>query len=71
MESRDYDLWRGRKDAEYESLIAGKACGDCGMCAKPGGEFENAEGIGWCLEDEDFVFIGESVDDKGCPFFEG
>ena len=61
-----WDLYDARREGEYQDLIAGKTCLDCGKCRV----CERDSSIGFCMEDHEFVYGDESVYNIGCECFE-
>lgn len=69
--SHEYDIWEAKQEEAYQRLIKGKRCRDCFNCNEPGKEFTNPEGIGWCEEASEFVYLDELVEGSGCESFDG
>ena len=63
-----WDEYAARKEAGYQSLVKGKTCLDCGRCRKPD-PYTGHSGIGFCLEDGEFVFDDAFVSEIGCRSF--
>ena len=61
-----FAYYDARREEEYQALIRGKTCLDCGRCRK----CKKHPDTGFCMEDGDFVYDDEYVKDIGCECFE-
>lgn len=65
--AHDWDVFCAEREAEYDDLTRGKACGDCACCERPP---DGLGGYGWCRKEDDWVPLDEAVSVSGCEGFE-
>ena len=66
----EYDLWEARREARYAAMTRGMRCRDCIWCHDPADYGIKGEKVGWCEDGEEFVYLDELVNHKGCETFD-
>lgn len=62
-----WDEYDARREEQYRELIKGKTCLDCGKCRI----CERTPTIGYCVEDGEFRYDTDNVEQAGYECFRG